>query len=304
MDRYEHLKQQLQHGCPNLTLLEWEPMCRHTSFQIGGPVRLMAVPASKSELVAALQAAEQAGIVPYVLGNGTNLLWQDEPTDCFVIKTSKGLNWLELLPGDVIDCGAGVLMSQVAAFAFQHGLTGLEFASGIPGTLGGGIMMNAGAYGGELKDVLMETHYLTLAGQEGVRQGEKQRLGYRTSSFSNGREIITGGLLQLTPGEPEKIWKRMEELAWKRKSKQPLDYPSAGSTFKRPADGFAAALIDQCGLKGLTIGGAQVSEKHAGFVINRGGATCADVLALTERICAVVREKTGVTLELEVRRMP
>lgn len=304
MDRYEKLKQQLQLACPNLTLLEWEPMSRHTSFQIGGPVRLMAVPGSEAELITVLQKAEEAEVVPYVLGNGTNLLCQDEPMDCFVIKTSKGLHRLELLPGGVIDCGAGVLMSQAAAFACQHGLSGLEFASGIPGTMGGGIMMNAGAYGGEMKDVLVETRYLTLDGQSGVRRGEEQRLGYRTSCFSGGREIITGGLLQLTPGDPAEIQKRMEELAYKRKSKQPLEYPSAGSTFKRPVGGFAAALIDQCGLKGLTVGGAQVSEKHAGFVINRGGATCADVLALTDQIRTVVREKTGVTLELEVKRMP
>lgn len=304
MDRYEKLKQQLQLACPNLTLLEWEPMSRHTSFQIGGPVRLMAVPGSEAELITVLQKAEEAGVVPCVLGNGTNLLCQDEPMDCFVIKTSKGLQRLELLPGGVIDCGAGVLMSQAAAFACQHGLSGLEFASGIPGTMGGGIMMNAGAYGGEMKDVLVETRYLTLDGQSGVRRGEEQRLGYRTSCFSGRREIITGGLLQLTPGDPAEIQKRMEELAYKRKSKQPLEYPSAGSTFKRPVGGFAAALIDQCGLKGLTVGGAQVSEKHAGFVINRGGATCADVLALTDQIRAVVREKTGVTLELEVKRMP
>ena len=304
MDRYEKLKQQLQLACPSLTLLEREPMCKHTSFQIGGPVRLMAVPASEAELVTVLQQAEKVGVTPYVLGNGTNLLCRDEPMDCFVIKTSRGLHHLELLPNGVIDCGAGVLMSQAAAFACQHGLSGLEFASGIPGTLGGGIVMNAGAYGGEMKDVLLETRYLTLGGEAGVCRGEEQRLGYRTSSFSGGQEIITGGLLQLTPGDPAEIQKRMEELAYKRKNKQPLEYPSAGSTFKRPAGSFAAALIDQCGLKGLTVGGAQVSEKHAGFVINRGGATCADVLALTDQIRAVVQERTGVTLELEVRRMP
>lgn len=303
MDRFEHLKQQLQHACPNLTLLEWEPMCKHTSFQIGGPVHLMAIPNSEAELITALRQAREVGIVPFVLGNGTNLLCQDEPTECFVIKTAKGLNRLELLPEHTIYCGAGVLLSQVAAFALQNSLTGLEFASGIPGTLGGGIAMNAGAYGGELKDVLVETHYLTLGGEKGIRRGLDQQLGYRTSVFSGGQEIITSGMLRLVPGDPGKIRERMETLARKRTSKQPLEYPSAGSTFKRPADGFAAALIDQCGLKGLTVGGAQVSEKHAGFVINRGGATCADVLELTDRIRTIVEEKTGVRLELEVKRM-
>lgn len=304
MDRYDTLQQQLQLACPHMTLLAWEPMSKHTSFQIGGPVRLMAIPTSEEELITILRQAKKADVVPYVLGNGTNLLCQDEPADCFVIKTSKGLDRLELRPDGTIYCGAGVLLSQAAAFALQHSLTGLEFASGIPGTLGGGIMMNAGAYGGELKDVLVETHYLTMDGVLGVRKGDDQRLGYRTSVFSGRREMIIGGLLRLRLGDRVKIQARMEELAGKRKTRQPLEYPSAGSTFKRPVGGFAAALIDQCGLKGYAVGGAQVSEKHAGFVINRGGATCADVLKLTEQIRTVVREKTGVNLELEVKRMP
>ena len=161
--------------------------------------------------------------------------------------------------------------------------------------------MNAGAYGGELKDVLVETHYLTQAGQKGIRRGEEQHLGYRTSAFSSGHEIIIGGVLKLQSSDPAAIQARMEELAEKRRSKQPLEYPSAGSTFKRPADGFAAALIDQCGLKGLTVGGAQVSEKHAGFVVNRGGATCADVTELIRRIQQRVLDQAGVRLEPEVR---
>lgn len=304
MDRYTQLETKLRSSCPNLTLLREEPMCRHTSFQIGGPVRLMALPDSEEILAEALRTAWKAGVTPYLLGNGTNLLCQDEPMDCFVLKTTKGLTRLELLDESTIACGAGISLARLAGFALQHGLTGLEFAAGIPGSLGGGIVMNAGAYGGELKDVLLETHYLTQAGQKGVRHGEEQHLGYRTSAFSGGREIITGGVLKLRPGDPAAIQARMDDLAHKRKSKQPLEYPSAGSTFKRPAGGFAAALIDQCGLKGLTVGGAQVSEKHAGFVINRGGATCADVLALTDQIREIVREKKGITLELEIKRMP
>lgn len=304
MDRYQTLETQLAHSCPNLTLLKEEPMSRHTSFQIGGAVRLMAVPDSEEELIATLRAAWSVKVIPYLVGNGTNLLCQDDPMECFVIKTTKGLDWLELVDETTISCGAGISMAQLAAFAQQHGLTGLEFASGIPGSLGGGIVMNAGAYGGELKDVLVETHYLTRRGEKGIRRGEEQRLGYRTSAFSGGDEIVSGGILKLQKGEPEEIRAKMAEFAEKRKSKQPLEYPSAGSTFKRPAGGFAAALIDQCGLKGLTVGGAQVSEKHAGFVINRGNATCADVLALTDQIREIVREKTGVTLELEVKRMP
>lgn len=304
MDRYKQLETELRRSCPDLVLLQGEPMCQHTSFQIGGPVRLMALPDSEEQLAETLRAAWKVGVTPYLLGNGTNLLCQDEPMDCFVIKTTKGLTRLELLDERTIACGAGVSLARLAAFALRHGLTGLEFASGIPGSLGGGIVMNAGAYGGELKDVLMETTYLTQAGQKGIRRGEEQRLGYRTSAFSGGREIVTGGILRLQSGDPAAIQARMDDLADKRKSKQPLEYPSAGSTFKRPVGGFAAALIDQCGLKGLTVGGAQVSEKHAGFVINRGGATCADVVALTDQIRDVVREKMGITLELEIKRMP
>lgn len=304
MDRYTQLETQLRNSCPNLTLLQEEPMSRHTSFQIGGPVRLMALPDSEESLAEALRAAWKVGITPYLLGNGTNLLCQDEPMDCFVLKTTRGLTRLELLDETTIACGAGISLARLAGFALQHGLTGLEFAAGIPGSLGGGIVMNAGAYGGELKDVLVATHYLTQAGQKGVRRGEEQHLGYRTSAFSGSHEIVTGGVLKLQPGDPAAIQARMDDLAYKRKSKQPLEYPSAGSTFKRPAGGFAAALIDQCGLKGLTVGGAQVSEKHAGFVINRGGATCADVLALTDQIRDIVREKKGITLELEIKRMP
>lgn len=304
MDCYNKLQTELRRSCPDLTLLQEEPMSRHTSFQIGGPVRLMALPGSQEELADVLRIAWETQVTPYLLGNGTNLLCADQPMDCFVIKTTKGLTQLERLDETTLFCGAGVSMAQLAAFALRHSLTGLEFAAGIPGSLGGGIVMNAGAYGGELKDVLVESHYLTPSGQKGVRRGAEQQLGYRTSAYADSSDIVTGGVVKLQPGEPAAIQAKMEELAEKRRSKQPLEYPSAGSTFKRPTGYFAAALIDQCGLRGLTVGGAQVSEKHAGFVINRGGATCADVLALTDQIREIVREKTGITLELEIKRMP
>lgn len=303
MDRFMILEQQLHAACPALELRQNEPMARHTSFRIGGPVRLMALPKSEAELIAALAAAKEVGITPIPLGNGSNLLCRDEPMDCFIIKTLDGLNTLERLEGNRIRCGAGVLLSKLAAFAQKEGLTGLEFASGIPGSLGGGTVMNAGAYGGELKDVLVETRYVTLDGEVHTLSGEAQGFGYRKSAFEGGDKIVTQGILQLTPGDPEAIKERMNELNQKRRSKQPLEYPSAGSTFKRPVGGFAAALIDQCGLKGLTVGGAQVSEKHAGFVVNIGGATCADVLALTDQIREIVLEKTGIKLELEIKRL-
>ena len=304
MDCYESIIEQLRRECPELRMREQEPMWRHTSFQIGGPVRLMAAPANERELQLALRAARQAGVKPFILGNGTNLLCQDEPIDRFVIKTTGALTNLMLLNGNVLLCGAGVSMIQAAKFAQMHNLTGLEFASGIPGTLGGGIVMNAGAYGGEIKDVLIESRYLTFDGKPGVCRGEDQQLGYRTSAFSDKDLILTGGLLQLEQGDPEKIRKRMMDLLIRRETKQPLEYPSAGSTFKRPAQGFAAALIDQCGLKGLTVGDAQVSTKHAGFVVNLGDATCADVLALTDKVREVVLKRTGIQLELEVKRLP
>lgn len=304
MDRFHKLHRQLTHLCPSMALREWEPMSRHTSFRIGGPVRLMAFPKSEEDLLAALGCANQCGITPVPLGNGTNLLCGDEPMELFVLKLLDGLDTLERLEGNRIRCGAGVLLSRLAAFAQREELSGLEFASGIPGTLGGGAVMNAGAYGGELKDVVTETHFVTLDGVRGCLTGPEQGFGYRTSVFTDGTKIITGATLHLRPGDGEAIRQRMNELNQKRRDKQPLEYPSGGSTFKRPVGGFAAALIDQCGLKGLTVGGAQVSTKHAGFVINVGGATCADVLALTDRIHDTVLEKTGVSLELEIKRLP
>jgi UDP-N-acetylmuramate dehydrogenase len=304
MNRFDKLKTCLQTRCPDLTLLSEEPMSRHTSFRIGGPVALMAIPNSIDQLRTALSAAKELEIVPVLVGNGSNLLCSDDPMELFVIQTLGGLDDLELLEGNRIRCGAGVLLSRLANFALKHSLTDLEFASGIPGTLGGGAVMNAGAYGGELKDVIVETRCLTLAGELVTFQGEAQGFGYRRSAFEGGNLIVVECILQLAPGSSAAIKARMDELNGKRREKQPLEYPSAGSTFKRPVGGFAAALIDQCGLKGLTVGGAQVSEKHAGFVVNRGNATCADVLALTEQIHNIVLERTGVSLELEIKRLP
>jgi UDP-N-acetylmuramate dehydrogenase len=301
MNPFDILEQRLAQA--GLTLCAHEPMSRHTSFRIGGPVRLLAVPHSEEELIFALRTARELDIGPFPLGNGTNLLCSDEPMECFVIQTLGALDTLELLEGNRIRCGAGVLLSKLAAFAQRNSLTGLEFASGIPGTLGGGTVMNAGAYGGELKDVLLETRYVTLEGDVGTLRGEEQGLDYRTSAFVGGDKIVTCGILQLNPGDGEAIQKRMADLNQKRRDKQPLDFPSAGSTFKRPVGGFAAALIDQCGLKGFQVGGAQVSPKHAGFVVNVGGATCADVLALTQQVHDTVLAQTGVSLELEIKRL-
>lgn len=305
MERFEELEQLLAKRCPTLELRKNESMERNTSFHVGGPARLMALPRTKGEAKSALLAAAELGIEPFFLGNGTNLLVPDRGVERFLIKPAGkyGVDELNRVweANGLLCAGAAVSLANLSGCALGRNLTGLEFAQGIPGSVGGGVTMNAGAYGGELVQVLDSVTVLDRQGQEHVIPAADCGLGYRRSIFSGGDYLIVEARFRLTHGDPADIEARMKELASKRKEKQPLEYPSAGSTFKRPEGYFAAALIDQCGLKGLTVGGAQVSEKHAGFVINRGGATCADVLALVEQIKAVVKERTGVELELEVK---
>lgn len=305
MDRFEELEQRLGKLCPTLELRRNEPMSGYTSFHVGGPARLMALPKTGKEAKAAIAAAREAGVVPFFLGNGTNLLVPDEGVERFLIKPAgkyavDELNrvWEE---NGLLCAGAAVSLANLARCAQGRNLTGLEFAHGIPGSVGGGVTMNAGAYGGELVQVLESVTVLDQAGQEHTFTAQQCKMGYRHSLFSRGDYLILTARFRLTWGEEAAITARMKELAAKRQEKQPLEYPSAGSTFKRPEGYFAAALIDQCGLKGLTVGGAQVSEKHAGFVINRGGATCADVLQLVEQVRERVKASTGVELELEVK---
>lgn len=287
---------------PDLKMVRGEPMSRHTSFRIGGPAARMAFPANGEQVVLLQGLAESCGIHPLVIGNGTNLLVTDEGLDRLVIDTSE-LNAIRMEEdGVTISADAGVSLARLADFACKQGLTGLEFAHGIPGTLGGAVCMNAGAYGGEMKHVI-ETVVL-LDPNEGIRvlSGEEMKFGYRRSLLNDLPDaIVLGASVKLTPGDPETIRESMRELMTKRKTSQPLEWPSAGSTFKRPEGYFAAALIDQCGLKGLTVGGAQVSEKHAGFVINHGGATFADVMELMRQIQQRVWEEKGVRLEPEVK---
>ena len=300
MERFEQLAAALRQSCPALELREHEPMARHTTFRIGGPVRLMALPRSEGEVLACLREAERAQVRLVVLGNGSNLLAADGEIPCFAVLLT-GLDALERTGEREIWAGAGVSLARLASFAAQEGLAGLEFAHGIPGTLGGGVLMNAGAYGGEMVQVVKE---VAAAGRNGGVEtvpAEQCGFSYRRSAFSDGERVILGAKFHLEPDDPAAIRGRMDELARRRKEKQPLEYHSAGSMFKRPAGHFAAALIEQCGLKGLTVGGAQVSEKHAGFVINRGGATCADVLALVDQVKERVLQQTGVELEMEVR---
>lgn len=284
---------------PNLNVLEQEPLSAHTTFRIGGPADVMVFPKTEEELAGALKACAKAEIVPLILGNGSNVLAPDQGLNRVVICT-KDLAEVAV-EGNTLTAGAGCTMAKMAVAALNAGLTGLEFAHGIPGTIGGGAVMNAGAYGGELKDVVTEVRCLTLEGEALVKRGEELEFGYRHSCFENGDLIIASVAVQLQPGDPEQIKARMEELSAKRRASQPLEYPSAGSTFKRPQGYFAAKLIQDCGLKGLSVGGAQVSPKHAGFVINTGSATCGDILRLIEEIQKEVRDQTGVELELEVR---
>ena len=297
MDEFEALRALLTERCPQLELRADEPMSRHTTFRVGGPARLMAFPKDKREIKAAVRAADEMGVVPFFLGNGSNLLVPDRGVARFLIKTT-GLDWVERQE-NVLSAGGGITLARLAGFAQREGLGGLEFAHGIPGSLGGGVTMNAGAYGGELKDGVRAVTGLTEKGEpEEVTDFD---FGYRRSAFSDGRRMVLSARLELAAGDPREILARMEELSAQRQAKQPLEYPSAGSMFKRPAGHYAAALIDQCGLKGFLVGGAQVSEKHAGFVVNRGGATCGDILTLVDRVKTIVREKTGVELEMEVK---
>ena len=302
MDRFDQLYNNLSKCCPGLELLKNEPMARHTTFRIGGPVLLMARPATEEQVVESVKLARENEVPLVVLGNGSNLLVADEGVQAFVVDMT-GLNRLERTGEREITAGAGVTLARLASFAAGEGLAGLEFASGIPGTLGGGVLMNAGAYGGEMAQVVRRTRYLTPEGTVKEAVGEEHDFSYRHSVFSQGDKVILSSVLELEPGKAEDIRARMAELAQKRKTKQPLEYPSAGSMFKRPQGHFAAALIEQCGLKGFTVGGAQVSEKHAGFVINRDNATCADVLSLVKEVQRRVKEQTGVKLGMEVRRL-
>ena len=275
-----------------------EPMSKHTTWRIGGPVDVFLQPESVAELQQALQEAIQPC---YVIGGGSNLLVADDGITGTVIQLGGSLCGLTIEDQTII-AEAGVPLPLLARKAAEHELSGLEFAAGIPGTVGGAVCMNAGAYDGEMKQVLESV--TALFPEEGVRTLSLKELdlSYRHSLFTDRPDgVVLSAVFRLTAGDPETIRARMAELMQRRKASQPLEYPSAGSTFKRPVGHFAGGLIQQCGLKGLTVGGAQVSEKHAGFLINLGGATCADVLELIRQVQERVLAETGVRLEPEVR---
>lgn len=300
MNCFESLYNLLQREIPELELRCEEPMSRHTTFRVGGPAALMALPATEAQLVNAVKLARTEGIEPLFVGLGSNLLVDDNGLRALVIKTAPQMNTCRV-EGKRITAWAGAPLAQVATAAADHALTGLEFAHGIPGSLGGAVVMDAGAYDGEMRQVVRSVRALNQNCEVEELTVEQCEFGYRRSLFSDGSRLVLSAVMELQPGEEAAIRGRMAELMEKRKSKQPLEWPSAGSTFKRPEGYFAAALIDQCGLKGFRIGGAQVSEKHAGFVINAGEATCRDILNLMDAVRERVFRETGVELEPEVK---
>ncbi|MBR1496621.1 MAG: UDP-N-acetylmuramate dehydrogenase [Oscillospiraceae bacterium] len=292
------LAKELRRALPRLRLLENEPMSRHCSFRTGGPAEVFAEPSSPEELAALRALLWSLGEEGVVIGRGTNLLVRDGGVRGAVIHIGEGFGSL-VREGETLRAGAGLSLARLAGAARDWGLAGLEFAHGIPGSLGGAVLMNAGAYGGEMKDAVVSVSYLDERGER--RETEEPGFAYRRSRFSGGGEIVLGAALRLEPGDPAEISARMRALAEKRAASQPLDLPSAGSTFKRPAAGYAAALIDAAGLKGCRVGGAMVSAKHAGFVVNAGGATSGDILALMAHIQEEVERRFGVSLEPEVK---
>jgi len=280
-------------------LLENEPMSRHTTYRVGGPADLFFMPENREALLKALEAARQSGIPAMVIGNGSNLIVGDGGIRGLVIALGEAFSEIRL-EGTLLRAQAGAMLSRVAAAAQEAGLAGLEFASGIPGTLGGGCAMNAGAYGGELKDVLLWADVL-LNGEVRRLSRDEMAMGYRTTLPLRAGGVVLEACFDLQPGDTEAILARMKELNARRREKQPLNLPSAGSVFKRPEGHFAGGLIEQCGLKGYTIGGAQVSTKHAGFIVNVGGATAKDITDLIAHIQETVLAQTGVHLETEQR---
>lgn len=277
-----------------------EPMSRRTTFRVGGPADVLFLPESAGQVVRALDAARAAGVPAVVIGNGSNLLVRDKGIRGLVVALGEGFSEVRI-DGETVEAQAGVSLAKLAAAAQSTGLSGLEFASGIPGSLGGGCAMNAGAYGGQLSDVLVDAQVL-MDGEIRTLSNAEMQMGYRTTRpLREGGSIVLSARFALKRDDPGAILARMKELNARRRDKQPLNFPSAGSTFKRPEGYFAGALIEGAGLKGRSVGGAQVSEKHAGFIINTGGATAADILALIGVVQDEVQARSGVRLETEVR---
>ncbi len=282
----------------NSSVLLSEPMKNHTTFRIGGPCDIMLLPKSCEEIRDSIKALKENGTDYYIIGNGSNLLVSDKGYRGAVIKLSRNFSETSV-DGTDIYAEAGAMLSGVSSLAAQNSLTGLEFASGIPGSIGGAVLMNAGAYGGEMKDVIVETEYLSSDLE--IKKTREHGFSYRNSIFQKNGAVVLSTRMSLKPGNRDEINAEIQRLTLQRKAKQPLSFPSAGSAFKRPEGYFAAKLIDDAGLRGYSVGGAQVSELHTGFVINKGGATAEDVKKLLDTVRDVVYEKFGVKLEREIR---
>jgi len=300
----EHLQlaiNEIKSKMPRLELRLNEPMKNHCSFRIGGPVAAMALPGGREEAEELCRLLRRMGVRPFVMGNGTNLLVTDRPLNRIVIKMSEKMGSITPHGDAGLTAGCGATLARLATAAQGLGLSGLEFAHGIPGTLGGAVFMNAGAYGREMSQVVRSTVFLDEELRVCRFSGQEHGFSYRRSAFSDRDCVILACDLELKPGDPQEIRQCMRDLAKRRRSSQPLDMPSAGSVFKRPERGYAAALIDQAGLKGYAVGGAQVSEKHAGFIVNRGGASFDDVIRLMEHVRETVYKTAGILLEPEVK---
>lgn len=284
-----------------IEILENEPLKKHTTFKIGGKARYFAIPKSEQEIALILKYARTLEKRVIVIGNGSNMLVTDKDIDAVFIYIGDKMSEITLVDETTIKCQAGALLSKVCKFALENSLTGMEASYGIPGSVGGGLFMNAGAYGTEMKDYVVKAEYISPNGIAGECGIEDMSLSYRHSAFSENGCVITAVYIKLKMGDRDEIKAKMTDFMGRRKDKQPLEYPSAGSVFKRPEGYFAGALIEECELKGKSVGGAQVSEKHAGFIINKGGATCKDVVDLIKLCQQTVFDKKGVKLETEVK---
>ena len=301
MKEFTDFQEKLARNCPDIRILYNEPMAKHTSFRIGGAAEAMAFPKNAEELARLLKVSRLLDRTPAILGAGTNVLAPDEGVGGLVICLKDCLDGMERLDETHIRVMAGVTMTRAAMFAARQGLSGLEFAHGIPGTVGGGVYMNAGAYGGDIGSVLTRAEVMDSEGNVLTFSREDMGFSYRHSRLEDTPGIVLAAVFCLKPLDSGDILNRMKELMAKRSASQPLDLPSAGSAFKRPVGGYAAALIDEAGLKGYQVGGAAISRKHAGFAVNLGGATAGDVKELLRQVSDRVYERTGIRLEPEVR---
>ena len=298
MVKYDHIKDLLKKK--SIMFIENEPMSKHTSFKIGGYCKILAYPNDISQVRDIIKICKDNNILHVVIGRGSNLLVSDSGFDGVAICSNK-LNNIKLISDTEIYCESGVNLPKLCNFALKNSLSGLEFACGIPGSVGGAIFMNAGAYGGEIKDIVQIVKYIDNNGQILELKNNELDFSYRHSFFENKNYFILSTIIKLYSGDKANIKAKMDDLLKKRKNKQPLEFPSAGSAFKRPKVGYAAALIEECGLKGKTIGGAQISNKHSGFIVNIGNATCKDVYSLILETQKIVKEHTEIWLEPEIK---